>query len=406
MIQSGWLLSCGVAVLITNAMAVNFTAITPAGNFDASTQSTDGNALWADVAMSNDGTTMISGSDYGCVWTTANSGTTWTKHASLPCSAQWFAVATSGDGTKMVAMSQGNPSGIWTSTNSGTNWTKRMDSGVWKDVVASDDFTKLVAVEPFNANIWRSTDSGATWTENTANGNGKYWWSVAGSDDLTKVYATSVVGSSPSDYSSQPVNIWRSTDSGDTWTEVTSIGTAQKWRSVTSSSDGDKLAAVVKDGNIWTSTDSGATWTEDTSIGATKTWRSVSSSSDGTKLVAAVYNGNLWRSTDSGTTWTEDTSVGTTLYWRATASSDDGSKQAASAYQSGQIGQIYLRAGPTEAATSSASSSSPLTVVGFVLMAVAIIVVISLGIMMSGLASFGSSVVSKPTEVAIPEPKV
>merc|ERR1712159_146860 len=70
----------------------------------------------------------------------------------------------------------------------------------------------------------------------------------------------------------------------------------QKWRSITSSSDGTKLAAVVSDtnGNIWTSTDSGATWTENTSTGSAKDWWSITSSSDGTKLAAVVDNGNIW----------------------------------------------------------------------------------------------------------------
>jgi hypothetical protein len=76
------------------------------------------------------------------------------------------------------------------------------------------------------------------------------------------------------------------------------VGSTKSWGSITSSSDGAKLAAVVNNainGNIWTSTDSGATWTEDTSVGSTKNWYSITSSSDGTKLAAVVNNGNIWR---------------------------------------------------------------------------------------------------------------
>jgi photosystem II stability/assembly factor-like uncharacterized protein len=64
------------------------------------------------------------------------------------------------------------------------------------------------------------------------------------------------------------------------------------WRSITSSSDGTKLAAVVLFGYIYTSTDSGATWTERQPItGSTRAWQSITSSSDGTKLAAVADYG-------------------------------------------------------------------------------------------------------------------
>ena len=79
--------------------------------------------------------------------------------------------------------------------------------------------------------------------------------------------------------------------SASTWT---SRASTQNWRSITSSSDGTKLAAVVYNGNIWTSTDSGETWTEDTSVGSTQQWMGITSSSDGRKLAATESNGNIW----------------------------------------------------------------------------------------------------------------
>ena len=60
------------------------------------------------------------------------------------------------------------------------------------------------------------------------------------------------------------------------------------------SSDGTKLAAIVSGGNIWTSTDSGETWTEVKPTESTQGWHGITSSSDGTKLAAVVNNGNIW----------------------------------------------------------------------------------------------------------------
>jgi photosystem II stability/assembly factor-like uncharacterized protein len=154
------------------------------------------------------------------------------------------------------------------------------------------------------------------------------WWSITSSSDGTKLAAV-VAGAGG--------NIYTSTDSGATWTQQTASG-SRDWRSITSSSDGTKLAAVVNNGYIYTSTDSGATWTERTNAGGGVTgaslnryWASITSSSDGTKLAAVQAYGYIWTSTDSGVTWTERSPVtaSTQRAWRSITSSSDGTKLAA-----------------------------------------------------------------------------
>jgi hypothetical protein len=58
-------------------------------------------------------------------------------------------------------------------------------------------------------------------------------------------------------------------------------------QSITSSSDGSKLAAVGFDSYIYTSSDSGDTWIESLQAGSLQ-WRSITSSSDGSKLAAVA----------------------------------------------------------------------------------------------------------------------
>src|SRR6185369_2550691 len=70
------------------------------------------------------------------------------------------------------------------------------------------------------------------------------------------------------------------------WTQTASPA-AHAWNSITSSSDGTKLAAVARGGDIYTSTDGGTTWTDRTTAGL-RNWQSIASSADGTKLAAAV----------------------------------------------------------------------------------------------------------------------
>jgi hypothetical protein len=117
--------------------------------------------------------------------------------------------------------------------------------------------------------------------------------------------------------------LWTSNDSGDNLDAVWWWADEKAWQSLSSSSDGTKLAAVVSNGNIWTSADSGDSWTSRASAGD---WTGIASSSDGTKLAAVVYNGNIWTSTDSGDSWTPGASP---KNWQSIASSSDGTKLAA-----------------------------------------------------------------------------
>jgi hypothetical protein len=263
---------------------------------------------WRCVASSSDGTKLVAGVDGGPIYTSTDSGANWTARAGV---GPWYSVASSADGTKLVAGV--NNGQIFTSTDSGVNWLARPVSGQWYSIASSSDGTKLVAVS-LNGQIYTSTTSGVTWTPRDS---ARQWYSVASSSDGTKLVAVVYGG-----------QIYTSTNSGQTWTPRDSN---RYWSSVASSGDGTKLVAVALGGQIFTSTDSGVTWgPRDTA----QQWNSVASSSDGSKLVAGANNGQVYTSTDSGGTWSpRDTSRA----WDAVASSADGGKLVAVVYG----GQIY-----------------------------------------------------------------
>ena len=161
------------------------------------------------------------------------------------------------------------------------------------------------------ANIGSFTNT-YTWSEVAISSS---WYSITSSSDGTKLAAGPNGG-----------NIYTSTDSGVSWTERTASGSSS-WPSITSSSDGIKLAAVSASGYIYTSSDSGATWTTNSNSSGSRSWNSITSSSDGTKLAAGVLGGYIYTSSDSGASWTAR-QTDTNRNWYSITSSSDGTKLA------------------------------------------------------------------------------
>ena len=85
---------------------------------------------WNSVASSADGTKLVAVVNSGYVYTSVDSGTTWTQRGTQQ---NWGSVASSADGTMLVAIAFGQVSpdgslvgsGIYTSDDSGTTWTDR-----------------------------------------------------------------------------------------------------------------------------------------------------------------------------------------------------------------------------------------------------------------------------------------
>ena len=227
------------------------------------------------VASSADGSKLfatVSGASGG-VYVFTNSTTGWVLPTGTPAGS-FQAVACSADGTHVVAVTSNNVSGlIYTSVNAGQSWTSRLAVANLAAVASSADGTKLVAAANANGYIYTSTDSGATWTlRNFASAN---WSSLASSADGTKL--AGVYGNG---------YVYTSHDSGATWGQSGSL--QLNWSSVSLSADGIKLAATVRGGGIYVSSDAGATWKQTSA--PTQTWNSIAASADGTRLAAAVYN--------------------------------------------------------------------------------------------------------------------
>jgi hypothetical protein len=288
-------------------------------------------ANWKALASSADGTKLVAAVNGGQIYTSTDSGTTWSPHGP---STNWSAVASSADGTKLVATANGAQ--IYTSTDLGVTWTPRDSTRAWSAVASSGDGLRLVAAVN-GGNLYTSTDSGGTWT---ARDSSRSWVAVASSADGTML-AAAVSGSF----------IYTSTNSGVTWI---SHLPGNSWSCLASSADGTGLAAGNNSGQIYTSRDAGTTWTPRAS--GSRSWLAIASSGDGMKLVAVANNSQIYVSTDFGVSWTGHDNTRT---WQCVAGSSECDKLAAGV----NGGQIYVSEAPslTSTTTTTPGTSGYLT---------------------------------------------
>ena len=283
-----------LSVLVVTAAATGCDSGSSAGSMD-----------WQSVASSSDGTKLVAVATFGNVYTSTDSGASWTQRIQQGL----VGVVSSADGMKLVGAGIDVHSGgffIYTSSDSGATWTQTTaPQQSWHALASSADGTKLVATgldSAGNGCTYTSSDSGATWTQATAPQPGL--WILASSADGTKLVASG--GGPDTDAGGAYTGgacIYTSADSGAIWTQTTAPRLS--WAPVASSADGTKLVAAGQ--GIYTSADSGATWTQTTAPDLF--WQSVASSSDGTNLVAVsikigASGGLIYTSSDSGATWT------------------------------------------------------------------------------------------------------
>jgi len=183
-------------------------------------------------------------------------------------------------------------------TAQAAGWITEPVSGTLANYYAIDVSGSFGVAGADSSTVAVTTDGGKNWTAQTV-GFGSYF----GVEVFASTYAL-VVGTSG--------NIYRSTNSGSTWTQMTS-GTTVTLRSI------DMITsttgwAVGDSGKILKTTDSGATWTIQTSGTSSSLYR-VAAVSD-TIAWAAGGSGTILKTTNGGTTWTAQTS-GTTTFIRA-----------------------------------------------------------------------------------------
>ncbi|MCB9881419.1 MAG: hypothetical protein H6834_06480 [Planctomycetes bacterium] len=208
--------------------------------------------------------------------------------------------------------------GIWSSTDSGTTWTHASDVlpnlAICSLAIDPQDPNTLYAGTGegyFNgdalrgAGIYRSTDGGATWARLP---------STASFDNVCRI-AISPVNSNLILIAKRYGGILRSTDGGQTWS--TRLSAQGSFQVLFDPNDPQRMVAHVIDHDgqwfhrVVTSTDAGLTWSTPTSglarvndFGSRIELAYAKSQPNWVYASCGANAGEVWRSTDGGRTWT------------------------------------------------------------------------------------------------------
>ncbi|MGZ4440448.1 MAG: hypothetical protein ACXVZN_08800, partial [Gaiellaceae bacterium] len=287
-----------------------------------------GTSIAVSASVSTDHTAYLGTADGG-IWKTTDDGATWKP---VFDNEQTLAIGA-------VAVDPTNPDIVYAGTGE-ANWQLQGGQNLLGD------------------GIYRSTDGGTTWTRSSIPFASGYMGGGCGVESLAvDPAATSILLAAvycPGTSSSNVTAIIRSTDRGASWTAVGPVvGGNEDQAPMLTADPADPtvwFATISATGGlagVWKSTDSGATWTQklhSVPDGEAETWTAprgaVAVASNGSRLYAlfeatyacppsgqgtclncaagacgdSVANPQLWTSADGGGTWTESTATDDTYH--------------------------------------------------------------------------------------------
>ena len=275
-------------------------------------------ARWRAVAASQEGSKLVAVAQGGAIWTSKDRGATWKASTTAPIAAGYVTVASSADGSKIVAGV--NPGGkLWLSSDSGASFAAAPLSTGGSSNSSLPAFApwNAVAIDKSGTTIAAGEDPGKLWIGNDF-GAAKSWTAPQPASG-SKSSSSEVPVSAPYTYvvvarDGQRISacsfrgtIYSSADAGKTWVAQKGAPSAALWQGLASSSDGTTLVAADQSpGSLWISKDAGATFVavaQTSGAPVSARWRHVSSTDDGKALAAVVEGGGIWRSSDAGASW-------------------------------------------------------------------------------------------------------
>jgi hypothetical protein len=215
------------------------------------------------------------------VWQSIDDGVTWTQinpsAGWSPRSGQSSVVMPDGSIVLMGGYGTVMHNDVWRSTNNGATWMEMTPDAEWSprsgqsSVVMPDGSIVLMGGEDFNGNftndVWRSIDDGASWTRMNASAG----WPARWEQSSVVMPDNSIVLMGGQDIHGFTNDVWRSIDDGVTWTQINPSAGWSKRSAFSSVAMPDGSIVLMggydKENNevvndVWRSTNNGATWME------------------------------------------------------------------------------------------------------------------------------------------------
>ena len=248
------------------------------------------------IATNSDGSIVIVGGSNSDLYVSNDTGNNWSSKGLI--NKKWVSVSCNSLGDTAIACTDpNNESAIFTSFNSGVNWGLA-STGFYisKSIIVGSSKSSLIGIQGLGAskNLVYGIITEFAWTQYPINPPllspspspppSIDWTNVIASSDGTVIYACA---------SGINENIYRSLDSGYTWTPIAFIA---KWSYISCSSPGSTIVATINGGQIYISTNYGVSFISRENI---NTWNLIASNADGLILYSST-NDSLYNSTDGG----------------------------------------------------------------------------------------------------------
>ena len=170
----------------------------------------------------------------------------------------------------------------------------------WEQMLLNIDATAISLYEEDEEKLYTSINSGSTWNvlENVYN----YYQAISMSSDGLKILVPSY-----------DVGVYYSVDGGETYSELTTPAVGLDYFASDISKDGGTMV-LCTEYNQYKSTDDGDSWTEIYAFATGYTLPRLKMDSDGTHMIAVNWGEEVSYSDDSGASWTELTAFFDTPY--------------------------------------------------------------------------------------------